>query len=807
MFAKHMQRTQSATLMVLGMMLFSGCISIVDDIQDEFDRTYDFIQGDYPQLALPERTRGQSTLSEYDDCDALLLDLQNALYNEMLVRLDQESYYHWVGGWWMWGGPEMAVDDAVSMDSNGAESGASSPASGASRDGEFSETNNQEAGVDEADFLKTDGYHIYMLNGNSLVIMGVPEFGEVELTSEMTIEGMPMQMMMDGDRLVIASMIYAWNLPEDHPMRELLIEEVTWGEDDYVYTYYRVQNLVKYTVVDITDRSDPSVEREIYIEGNYHTARMVDGTVRSVTHNYANFDGLRFWVSLPSDYWEIKDENYRKAAWQVHLGETIRANTEIIEALTLDDFAPHIYEMTQAGLVTHPTTSEDCSEFAASTDSVARGFTSIMTFELLGEDVEIELDHIASSWANVYASQNVLLLAEPANDWWWFWRNSGWEDATNIHAFDISSSTTTTYMGSGRVSGTVQDQFSMSEYNGAIRIASTSDMWGRWWMAEEVDPDTGEPVFTGPTNDVTILEFDGVDTLDEIGHIGGIAPGERIWSVRFMGERGYLVTFRNMDPLWVLDLSDPTNPTILGELEIPGVSTYIHPVNENTLLTIGIGPGPDGLGLDWSVTQISLFDVSDPANPRLADTLALTPGYADGDCEEVRECGWSWSWSEATYEHKAFTYWAPENLLAVPLSTHRYSYDQETGRGGYEYVSTLQLINVDAANLSLSMHGDVNHSAFYNDEGHSNNWWYGFSTSIRRSIFMGDYVYAFSALGVTVTRTEDLAGMVELEIPGHEQPDWYYDGEEADDGEKVDPEDSGETEEESSTGDDEASDA
>jgi len=85
MFAKHMQRTQSATLMVLGMMLFSGCISIVDDIQDEFDRTYDFIQGDYPQLALPERTRGQSTLSEYDDCDALLLDLQNALYNEMLV--------------------------------------------------------------------------------------------------------------------------------------------------------------------------------------------------------------------------------------------------------------------------------------------------------------------------------------------------------------------------------------------------------------------------------------------------------------------------------------------------------------------------------------------------------------------------------------------------------------------------------------------------------------------------------------------------------------------------------------------------
>ena len=77
----------------------------------------------------------------------------------------------------------------------------------------------------------------------------------------------------------------------------------------------------------------------------------------------------------------------------------------------------------------------------------------------------------------------------------------------------------------------------------------------------------------------------------------------------------------NVDPLWVIDLSDPTNPVILGELEVPGVSTYIHPVNENTLLTIGIGPGEDGLGLDWSTTQISLFDISDPTNPTLADSL------------------------------------------------------------------------------------------------------------------------------------------------------------------------------------------
>ena len=93
-------------------------------------------------------------------------------------------------------------------------------------------------------------------------------------------------------------------------------------------------------------------------------------------------------------------------------------------------------------------------------------------------------------------------------------------------------------------------------------------------------------------------------------HSRGIADGERIWSARFIGDRAYLVTFETIDPLWVLDLSDPTSPIILGELEVPGVSTYIHPVDDNTLLTIGIGPGDDGLGLDWSMTQISLFDVS-----------------------------------------------------------------------------------------------------------------------------------------------------------------------------------------------------
>ena len=736
-------------IVAIMMMLSSGCLGAVEDIvdvEDEvIDSVLDWLDSEYPHLDLPERERSTPVLETYDQCDLLLGDLQESIYNEMLVSLDQQSYWHWAGPVWRGGGvwleegvammdgePESAVDDSGSNAGGSADSDSD-------REGEFSGTNNQEEGVDEADFLKTDGYHIYMLNGNLLVIMGVPEFGELTLESNISIQGYPMQMMLEGDRLVIASSVYYWSLPHDDPLRELMSEEVTVshpGEEEYSYTYTRVQNLVKYTVVDITDRSAPEVERELYIEGNYHTARLVDGTMRSVTHLWTHIDGLRTWVYLPENYWEADTDEQKMEIWNQSMEETIAANQAIIDDLTLDDFAPHLYEVGEDGLFQHPTTSEDCGEFSASSDSAGRGFSTIMTIGLLGDESEMQLDHITSSWAHVYASQDVMVLAEPANDWWWFWRNFGWDDATNIHVFDISNPSETTYVASGRVDGTVQDQFSISEYNGIIRVATTEDAWGRWWLE-------GTEEWTGPTNNVFTLAVaecmipEGCDDesseMVQIGHVGNIAPDERIWSARFVGDRAYLVTFEIIDPLWVIDLTNPTNPVILGELEVPGVSTYIHPVDSDTLLTIGIGPGPDGLGLDWSMTQVSLFDVSDPTNPTLADSLQLSPAYEDDNCDEWG-CGWSWSYSEATYEHKAFTYWAPEQLLAVPLSTYRYIYEQIEFEdktytySGYEFVSTLELIKVDAENGTLSTHGMVNHSEFYNDDGLSD-WWSG-STSI-----------------------------------------------------------------------------
>jgi uncharacterized secreted protein with C-terminal beta-propeller domain len=795
-----MTRRPTTVFIVLASMLLAGCLGAVDEwIEDgENHPVMDWIA---PELNLGYRVRSSPVLDTYDNCGALEEDLRNSLAEEMLVSLDQASYWHWDS--WGWRGGGMVDDMVMEMDggapvadqstsggaeasgsaNSGSDSSAPPSSSGAGdREGQYSETNNQEEGVDEADFLKTDGYHIYMINNGQLVILGVPEFGEIELESNITLEGSPMQMLLADDQLVIISYVSYWNLEEDDPIRQaMLVDGGNSGGSgasgltaDAGMPYYRYTNMVKFTVIDVSNRSAPEINRELFLDGSYQTSRLVGNSLRAVSHSYAEIYGLQTYPVLPANYYQIDYDNpQRQNIWNQSVNSTIETNLEIISGLTLSDFVPRMHERLADGSVTElSTVSATCEEFAAATDSVGRGFTTIMTIELFGNDIEYELDHISSSWVEVYASQDMLVLAEPANDWWWYWRNTDYEEATNIHAFDISEVGLTTYIGSGRVTGSVNDQFSLSEFNGTIRVATTTDnSWGRWWFED------GEE-WTGPTNDVHVLApgEQGGEELLTIGHIGDIAEGERIWSCRFIGEKGYLVTFRNVDPLWTIDLSNPSDPQVIGELEVPGVSTYIHPLGDDHLLTIGMAGGEGGIGLDWGNTQISMFDVSDFANPNLAAAQQLSP------VDEGGEDGWGWNWaySEASYEHKAFTYWGPAELLAIPLSTYRYTYDEVVIDGktythyGYEYVSQLILLDVDVENETLSIYGTIDHSNFYNGESGIREYYYSGNTNIRRSIFMGDYVYAFSSEGVTVTNYSSMALSDSLQLPEMVQPDYYY---------------------------------
>lgn len=645
-----------------------------------------------------------TSLIQYGSCSALEADLKDLLIEEVQTNFDQIR-----NG----GGIFPPVEDAdPSAGNDGREEGT-----------DYSGTNNQEEGVDEADFVKTDGYHIYALNGNRLHILGVPQFGSLIPESEFEIEGWPSQMLVNADanKAVVFSYVWPDSLPPEHPLRDLV------GFEENGQWMWRTYELSKLTVIDITDRAAPRLERELFIEGGYQTARMVDGSVRMGAYSWMYIPGLYDW------WWYYNDNTSIDQAEAEAIAR--------VRALELEDMIPFIYERLPNGTVTtHSLSRESCQSFYRPENSHGRGFTSVLSLNLLTEGFSYDADHVISNWPVVYASQDYLYIAESTNDWWWFWWNEDHPDQLNVHMFDVRTPGETRYLGSGRVEGTINNQFSLDEHEGYLRIATTTNRWARWWLE---NPPAAE-------NHLFVLELQR-DELVTVGHLGGIAPGESIFATRMIGDKGFVVTFEQIDPLFTLDLSDPINPRLVGELELPGFSTYIHPIADNKLLTIGVGG--DENGANW-LTQVSMFDVTNFAQPTVFDQETLV---TDG----------SWGWSEALYEHKAFQYWAPKKLLAIPLSGYRVFGD--TGES-WEYTSTLELITVDTA-TGLQRYGTIDHSSLYNSD--PNAYWY--YRDVRRSIFMGDYIYAISDRGITVHELANLQTPVAQEIlPGFDPSDMYW---------------------------------
>jgi hypothetical protein len=657
------------------------------------------------------RLQSASTeLVRYDSCRALENDLENVLIREAWANIERSGSY-----------------------SGGAEDTAGAPSSGAGNAGgrqegvDYSGTNNQEAGVDEADFVKTDGDHIYSLNGNRLHIFAVPQFGQLTPVSVTQIEGHPSEILLhkEANRVVVFSSIDASALPAGHPLRAAIGRQ---GESRW---YWRVPTVSKVTVLNISDRTAPRTDREFYFEGSYQTARRIESTIR--VSSYASIDREETWN------WYTDLERYGQA-------RTKELVARRIHALSLADLIPQLYVRKAGGtLVSDSLSSASCSSFYRPTDSHARGIASILSFDLTTATLTWDADHVVSNYATFYASKDALVLAESAHDWWWYWWWQDDADQLNVHAFDISKAGSTTYLGSGRVNGQLSDQFAIDEDNGAYRLATTTDQWWRWWRNGDQQRPLSE-------NHVWVLERRG-NRLATVGHIGGIAMGERITAARFLGDKGYLVTFRQIDPLFTIDLSDRENPRLVGELKIPGFSTYLHPLDATHLLSIGVGG--DDRGANWRTT-VSLFDVGNFAAPAVQSVL---PIEAEG----------GWGWSEALWEHKAFTYWAPKRLLAVPQSN--YQRLNVSGREEYRYLSKLELVEVDPV-TGLHYRGAVDHTAYY--QADRMRFWR--NVDIRRSIFMGEFVYAISDKAISVHRLSDLGLVADELLPGYQYDDWWWGG-------------------------------
>ena len=240
------------------------------------------------------------------------------------------------------------------------------------------------------------------------------------------------------------------------------------------------------------------------------------------------------------------------------------------------------------------------------------GMLTVLTVDLERGLPAVDADSVMTDADTVYASPGSVYVAT----------SGGWErNDTSIHRFDIAGAerTATEYRASGQVPGDLLNQFSLSEHNGVLRAATTEDS-GR-----------------GSQSHVTVLETRS-GRLEKIGQVSGLGRTERIYAVRFIEDRGYVVTFRETDPLYTLDLADPAHPRVRGELKILGYSSYLHPVGEHQLLGIGQDATAEGIRQG---TQLSLFDVADPANPMLLHKVApgRCPAPPRPSTTTTRSCG------------------------------------------------------------------------------------------------------------------------------------------------------------------------
>ena len=285
-----------------------------------------------------------------------------------------------------------------------------------------------------------------------------------------------------------------------------------------------------------------------------------------------------------------------------------------------------------------------------------------------------------------------------------------------IDKFDVSDPDTTTYLSSGEVPGYLLNQFSLSENGGFLRVASTSRPI--WW---------GPVLPTTSQSYVTVLQPQG-GVLAPVGQVSGLGQGEQIYSVRFVGNTGYVVTFHQVDPLYTIDLSTPTAPKVVGELELQGYSAYLHPLTDGLLL--GIGQDVSTTTNEPTGAQLELFDVADPASPKLLAKTSLGTGSS----------------SQATYDHHAFLYWPATNLVVLPVQV--YSYQVVTpgipGDGPAQPFTGAYAFRVTRSGiqqLAQLVQDPVNGSA----------------PPIERAIVVGNRLYTVSSEGVMASALDTLA--------------------------------------------------
>ena len=539
-------------------------------------------------------------------------------------------------------------------------------------DSDYSGTNTQVRGVDEADVVKTDGEYIYRLCNDEVVILRADGrqtsvVSRVEVAKQDTDdrEDYAFEMYLSGDRLMVLKSYYGWSA-------SVYDRAETKEESDRAVIPYGPQEYVAVEIYDITDRARPKPVDEVGQAGYYVSSRLVDGILYLVS-NHTVYD-----LSFPE-----RPETYIPSVFEG--GDFRTLEPDCICIGTNPDFPQYV---------------------VVSAISVAE--EKILSSEsVLGGAAEIYMNAV-----NLYVARPVFAVeeSEPYEEGNYTVRTFEEKSRTELIRFSLNDGDIHRDA-SGSVDGTLLNQFSMDETDGYLRIVTTTSTYSYTMYTDEehdwVNYEYGE---NGEANALFVLS----QKLVQVGSIENLAPDERVYSVRFDGEVGYFVTFRQVDPLFTVDLSDPTNPAVMSKLKIPGFSQYLHVFEPGRLFGLGMDANEE-TGRTGSM-KLSMFDVSDPYDVTQKHTLLLEDDY-----------------SAALHNHKAILISADRDLIAFPAETGYSVYGYSDEKGFYPKAQ----IDID---IEWTYSGDA------------------------RGLYIDDFFYVVNSESVYVFRLTDFSKVKQISI-------------------------------------------
>ena len=498
--------------------------------------------------------------------------------------------------------------------------------------------------------------------------------------------------------------------------------------------YYRTSPVTYATIYDISDRKSPDELREYSIDGDYVDARMIRGTVYMLTREYvflnddivvpAVRESARVVVKPDVYYFDNPEREYvfsTVTALDVASGVEKDAKTFLIGSGNI------LYVSQNAMYVSYQKwhnvyrTMVDGPAIAVSAEKASAPSGSAASAPILWEDFNrLSEQQKQDVIAEMKSGEQEAIRKREAD-----------QTTTVIHKIAINNANIA-YVARGEVSGYLRNQFAMDEYAGNLRVATTSDVWTSRGQYEY--------------NNVFVLD----ESMKTIGSLTHIAEQEKIYSTRFIGDRLYMVTFKRIDPFFVIDLSSPEHPKILGKLKIPGYSDYLHPYDRNHIIGIGKETATnDWGGVSTRGLKLALFDVSDVEHPKQIDKVEI--GDAGSD-------------SAALSDHKAFLFDRAKNLLVIPVRAVTIApivkdgYNGENQRvwyGAYVFGVTPE--------TGFVLKGTVEHGSA--DSGY---YWYGSSANeVKRSLYIENDLYTISSTKIIASDLANISTTIKtIGLPG-----------------------------------------